>query len=113
MTIANGRIAVGDEDMQLVEKEYVRVVEEKLRMADLMTAVLREALTERAVSVEKAKDAFRQSIEDVAKKYDVPDESENGVVWELSREEGCFVRQIVEPKEAPSSDGSSIEIISE
>jgi hypothetical protein len=113
MTITNGRIAVDDKDMDVVEQSYVGVVEQKLRLADMVSAVMQEALTERALEVEKAKDAFRKSIEDVAKKYDVPDEGKDGVVWELSREEGCFVRQIVEEKDRPKISSSSIEIISE
>jgi hypothetical protein len=109
----NGRIPVEDKDMDGVEQSYVEVVEQKLRLADMVCAVLQEALTERALEVEKAKDGFRKSIEDVAKKYDVPDEGSEGVVWELSRAEGCFVRQVVSPKDQPPVEGSAIEITSE
>ncbi|MBO75981.1 MAG: hypothetical protein CME17_01000 [Gemmatimonadetes bacterium] len=113
MTINNGRIAVDDKDMDAVEKKYVEVVEQKIRLADMVSAVMQEALTGRVLEVEKAKEEFRKSIEDTAKKYDVPDEAKDGVVWELSREEGCFVRQIVEEKDRPKISSSSIEIISE
>jgi len=112
--IMNERIAVKDEDLDAVEKKYVELVEQKLRLADMVSAVLREALTERAIEVEKAKDGFRQSVEDCAKKYDVPDEGKDGIVWELSRLDGCFIRQVVEPSEQPTgAEGSAIEITSE
>ena len=113
MTATNGRIVVKDEDMNRVEEKYVGVVEQKLRLADMISAMMQEALTQRVIEVEKAKDDFRKTIEVVAKEYNVPDEHDSGVVWELSRAESCFVRQIVEPKAAPTVKGTAIEIISE
>jgi hypothetical protein len=113
MTITNGRIAVDDKDMDVVEQKYVEVVEQKLKLADIVALIFQEALADRVLEVEKAKDAFRSTIEDTAKKYDVPDEGKDGVVWELSRGDGCFIRQIVDPKDRPMAEGSAIEIISE
>ena len=113
MTVTNGRIVVKDEDMDRVEAKYVGVVDQKLRLADMISAVMQEALTQRVIEVEEAKDEFRKTIELVAKEYNVPDEKDSGVVWELSRAENCFVRQIIEPKAAPTVKGTAIEIISE
>ena len=102
------RVSVSTEDLERVEAFHLRVMEAKVRLADFMSLIQQEALAEKTSDVEAASAAFQDAISECAKKYDVPD-GDDDFIWELSRDDCCFIRRDIPPEMLKEVKASSLE----
>jgi hypothetical protein len=83
----NGKIDVVPEDVSLVEEKFVQAQQAKMVLADSVLAMFQAV-----ASVQSSGTEFRNTLDTMAEKYKVPD-NDPDVTWEMSREDGGFVRR--------------------